>query len=135
MLIRSTALMLAGILISSMAAFTAAGSTQQGEPSPTQFFQNGTGVVHFVNGTVLYFNHTLTPQNGYLYENGTIYYVSNGTQVDLTKVDKNSLIITDIIQPQQQQQPLQQQPVVPPPTTTPSTTTTINDTKVIIDRV
>jgi hypothetical protein len=54
MLIRSTALMLAAILISSMAAFTAAGSTQQGEPSPTQFFQNGTGVVHFVNGICLF---------------------------------------------------------------------------------
>jgi hypothetical protein len=109
---------MAAILISSMVmvAFTTMTSAQQGQPSPTEFFQNGTGIVYFANGTILHFNHTLTPQNGYLYDNGTIYYTSNGSQVDLTKVDKNSLIITDIIQPQQQQQqpPQQQQPTPPP---------------------
>jgi hypothetical protein len=104
MIIGSIALVLAAFLVSAMVVFTPRVSIEQKQLSPTEFFENGTGIVYFANGTVLHFNHTLTPQNGYRYENGTIHYASNGTQVDLTKVDRNSLIITEIIQPQQQQQ-------------------------------
>jgi plastocyanin len=38
-----------------------------------RFFANGTGVAYFDDGTMQYFNHTITPEKGYYYDNSTVF--------------------------------------------------------------
>lgn len=38
-----------------------------------RFFENGTGLAYFDNGTTRQFNHTITPENGFYYDNSTVF--------------------------------------------------------------
>jgi plastocyanin len=41
------------------------------------FFENGTGLAYFDDGTTRHFNHSVRPENGYYYDNSTIFYAGN----------------------------------------------------------
>jgi hypothetical protein len=41
------------------------------EMTGQQYFANGTGIAYFDDGTTMPFNHTITPGNGYYYDNST----------------------------------------------------------------
>jgi plastocyanin len=38
-----------------------------------QFLPNGTGIAHLDDGTMIPFNHTITPTNGFYYDNSTVF--------------------------------------------------------------
>lgn len=48
--------------------------------STIAYFEDGTGTRYFDNGTERHFTHNITGPD-YLYENGTIYHLSNGSEV------------------------------------------------------
>jgi hypothetical protein len=56
---------------------------------------DGTGTARFENSSqIFHFNHTMTPQNGYIYENNTAYY-PNGTRIDLSNFDFAQIALTE----------------------------------------
>jgi plastocyanin len=38
-----------------------------------QFYENGTGTAHFSDGSTIGFNHSITPGNGFYYDNSSIF--------------------------------------------------------------
>jgi plastocyanin len=58
-----------------------------------RFFENGTGIAYFDDGTTQGFHHTITPRKGYYYDNSTIFYagnipgISNVSNITTTTID------------------------------------------------
>lgn len=42
-----------------------------------RFFENGTGIAYFDDGLTVMFNHSITPENGFYYDNTTIFYAGD----------------------------------------------------------
>jgi hypothetical protein len=93
-------------------------------------YENGTGQATFeISSRILYFYHTITPSDGYIYRNGSTFF-PNGTRIDINNFDFTQITpmanstLTPTVQPPTtepsvpQQQPLQQQQAPP---TLPST--------------
>jgi hypothetical protein len=50
------------------------------EFTTTVFYEGGSGVILYNNGTEQHFTHNITAP-AFVYDNGTIYHSSNGSQV------------------------------------------------------
>jgi plastocyanin len=49
-----------------------------------RYFANGTGTTYFTDGTIRLFRHMVTPENGYYYDNSTIFYAGDIPEVNST---------------------------------------------------
>jgi len=45
------------------------------ELSGQQYFANGTGIMYFSDNTTVPFTHSITPENGYYYDNSTLFLI------------------------------------------------------------
>jgi plastocyanin len=75
-------IMISLILVVSLLPATASAQQQQQQQQTTglsmtgqQYFGNGTGVAYFNDGTTASFNHTITPDNGYYFDNSTVFHI------------------------------------------------------------
>jgi plastocyanin len=70
-----------------------------------RFFANGTGIAYFDDGTTQIFRHTITPENGYYYDNSTIFYtgeipgISNGSSNTINATNTTSRSDTSVCAP------------------------------------
>ena len=81
------------------------------ELSGQQYFANGTGIMYFSDNTTMPFTHSITPENGYYYDNSTLFLIgeipgvsaepkdiaslmSTGTQVNIT-IPRSAEMLTD----------------------------------------
>jgi plastocyanin len=93
-----------------------------------RFFKNGTGIAYFNDGLKVLFNHSNTPENGFYYDNTTVFYAgdipeisssnnnSSNTSSVSVGVNRNVVIPRQVVGSDDRQ--------APPPTTTTTTTTT-----------
>jgi hypothetical protein len=70
------------VVIAAVALLTAKLVTLNAQEKGVVFYEDGSGVKFFSNGTELHFMHNITYPE-YLYDNGTIYYANNLTEVNL----------------------------------------------------
>jgi plastocyanin len=47
-----------------------------------RYFANGTGITYFTDGSTRPFRHMITPENGYYYDNSTIFYTGGIPEVN-----------------------------------------------------
>src|SRR5215204_5385464 len=55
-----------------------------------QFFANGTGLAYFNDGSISKFEHEMTPQEGWYYDNTTIFYTGEIPGISSTNNTKCS---------------------------------------------
>jgi hypothetical protein len=75
MLTSLTALLLAAILVLSIGTFAIPTQAVALEMTGQQYFANGTGIAYFDDGTTSSFEHSITPDNGYYFDNSINFYI------------------------------------------------------------
>jgi plastocyanin len=78
---RTLFVLLLTILLSATAVVPSIAYSQASTPTSTtdligqQYFENGTGISYFSDNSSKLFTHSITPQNGFLYDNSTTYTI------------------------------------------------------------
>ena len=71
---------------------------QQQEPivelSGQQYFANGTGIMYFSDNTTMPFTHSITPENGYYYDNSSLFLIGEIPGVSAEPKDIASMMST-----------------------------------------
>jgi len=67
---------------------------QQQQLSGQQYFANGTGIMYFSDNTTMPFTHSITPENGYYYDNSTLFLIGEMPGVSAEPKDIASLMYT-----------------------------------------